>query len=40
MVPLVHLLGGLGGALTPAIAGPCGHRATARPLAGSTGRPR
>jgi hypothetical protein len=40
VVPLVHLLGGLGGALAPAIAGPSGHGATALPRAGSAGRPR
>ena len=34
VVPLVHLLGGLGGALALAIAGSCGRGATARPLAG------
>lgn len=37
VVPLVHLLGGLGGALAPASAG---LRATGRSRAGSAGRPR
>jgi len=40
VVPLVHLLGGLGGALAPAIAGPSGRRATALLRADSAGRPR
>jgi len=40
VVPLVHLLGGLGGALASAIAGPSGRRATVLPRAGSAGHPR
>ncbi|MFP5286505.1 MAG: rhomboid family intramembrane serine protease [Thermoanaerobaculia bacterium] len=37
VVPLVHLFGGLAGALAPAIAGPSGRGASRRPRAGSAG---
>ena len=40
VVPLVHLLGGLGGALPAASGGLRGRCATARSRAGSAGRPR